>query len=101
MKNRLKIEEVAVLLGVSTQTVNVWYRFKALNPDNEYAKMLPDFEREGAIRQRFWHRDDIWKLLKFKDSIPHGRNGVLGEVTQKYCKGGKHYVKKANSTADE
>lgn len=94
--NKLKIEEVAILIGASVQTINVWYRYKALHPESEYAMKLPEFIREGAVKQRFWYRDDIWKLIDFKNSIPHGRNGILGEVTQKYIKGGKHYEKKSN-----
>jgi len=81
----LNAERVALLVGVSLKTFNNWYMFKALEPDNEYAKMLPEFtiEKENHGR-RVWKSEDIQTLINFKNSIPHGRNGVLGNVTQKY-----------------
>ncbi len=82
--NLLKVEEVAVTLGCSVKTVNNWYAFKKLKPDNEYAKLLPDFIQNGNRQTRYWKSSDIWKLIEFKNTIPQGRNGVLGCVTQKY-----------------
>lgn len=82
----LKIEEVAVLLGCSVKTINMWYWFRKENPDNEYAKMLPDYLQESAKSARYWRTSDMWKMIQFKDSIPHGRNGILGSITQKYRK---------------
>lgn len=84
---RLRIEEVAIRIGVSVNTVNSWYRFKKQNPDDEYAKMLPDYTQEGGDRSvRYWTEQDIDKLLEFKNKRPTGRNGVMGIVTQKYVK---------------
>ena len=80
----LKLEEVAVLIGSSGKSINNWYMFKRENPKNEYAKMLPDFVQNGPRQTRYWKESDIWKLVKFKQSIPQGRNGVMGSVTQKY-----------------
>lgn len=82
----LKIEEVAVLIGSSVKTINNWYWFKRENPDNEYAQMLPDYIQEGARQTRYWNEDDVWKLINFKNSIPTGRKGVMGSVTQKYLR---------------
>ena len=82
----LKLEEVAILVGVSCQTINNWYRFKKENPDNEYAKMLPDFERIGGHNQRFWDKSDINDLLKFKMFTPKGCKGIMGSVTQRYVR---------------
>ena len=86
MRTLLRIEEVAVLVGVSVQSINNWYRFKAENPDNEYARLLPDFERIGSKGQRFWDKSDIDQLVTFKRSMPTGCKGVMGSVTQKYVK---------------
>ena len=80
----LSVQEVAVLIRSSVPTISAWYRWKRLHPDHELAKLLPDFEREGAHRTRKWKYSDVWKLLEFKESIPQGRNGVMGDVTQKY-----------------
>ena len=79
----LKVEEVAVLIGVSSQTINIWYRWKKYNPDHEYAKMLPDFVQQGKRQTRLWKRDDIWALVEFKNIIPRGRSGILGDITQR------------------
>ncbi|WP_034450215.1 hypothetical protein [Butyrivibrio sp. AE2032] len=82
----LTVAELAVRIGSSVPTVSSWYRFKKENPEHELAKLLPDFFRKGAHRTRCWHESDIEKLLKFKASIPQGRNGVMGSITQKYQK---------------
>ena len=84
--NLLKIEEVAVTLGCSCKTINNWYAFKKLKPNDEYAKILPEYIQEGKRQTRYWKSSDIWKLIEFQNSIPQGRNGVLGCVTQKYYK---------------
>lgn len=79
----LRIEELALVIGVSTQTINNWYRWKRAYPDNEYAKLLPDYEQKNTRGMRLWKRSDVWAVINFKNSIPHGRNGVLGDITQR------------------
>lgn len=86
---RLRIEEVALLVGCSVKTVNNWYWFKSMHPENEYAKMLPEFIRIGNRGTRYWNKDDVWKIIEFRQNIPKGRNGVLGDVTQKYYRKAK------------
>lgn len=85
MERMLKVEEVAVLIGTTRMSIYQWYRFKKENPDNQYAKMLPDYQ-VGKRNTRLWKEEDLWKLIEFKQNIPHGRNGVLGSVTQRYVK---------------
>lgn len=82
MQRFLKIEEIAMTIGSSVQTINNWYRWKKQFPDNEYADLLPDYFQDGPKQTRYWKAEDIWKLIEFKKAIPHGRNGVLGPVTQ-------------------
>lgn len=84
--NLLSVEEVAVTLGVSVQTINIWYRWKRQNPENERAKMLPDFIQLGTRQARFWDKSMIRQLTNFKETVVYGRNGSMGDVTQKYCK---------------
>ena len=79
----LRIEEVALLVDSSTQTINNWYRWKRLHPEHHLAKMLPDYTQNGERQKRFWKKSDIWAITEFKNALPHGRNGVLGDVTQK------------------
>ena len=79
----LKIEELALLLGVSTHTINIWYRWARENPDSEYAKLIPAYNQMGTRQTRYWNQSDVWKLIEFRNSIPKGRNGVMGTVTQR------------------
>lgn len=82
----VKVEELAMRIGSSVPTISSWYRWKRANPEHEMAKMLPEFERHGAHRTRYWREEDIEKIMEFKRSIPQGRNGVMGSITQKYVK---------------
>ena len=82
----LKVAEVAVTIDSSVQTINGWYKFKKENPENELAKLLPDYIVQGGKRTRYWRQSDIWMMLQFKKSIPQGCKGIMGSVTQKYCK---------------
>lgn len=87
-RNLLNVQEVAVLIGSSVQTIGSWYKWRSLNPTHPLAKMLPDYKRIGNRNTRYWEREDLEKLIKFKGSLPQGRNGVMGSVTQKYVKKG-------------
>ena len=81
---KLKIEEVAVLIGSSVNSINNWYAYKRLHPESALAKLLPDVTQEGVRQTRYWDSDDVWKLIEFKNSVPKGRNGIMGDATQKY-----------------
>lgn len=89
MRTLLRAEEVAIACGVSIQTINNWYKFKRENPDNEYARLLPDFIILGGHNQRFWEKSDINAMLEFKLKMPRGCKGVMGDVTQRYVKKGE------------
>jgi len=82
----LRIEEVALLCGVSVQSVNNWYKFKRENPNNEYARLLPEYTTLEGSRQRMWDKADINALIEFKQKMPKGCKGVMGSVTQRYVK---------------
>ena len=86
MRTLLRAEEVAVLCGVSIQTINNWYKFKRENPNNEFARLLPDYIVIGGHGQRFWEKSDIDAMLTFKMRVPRGCKGVMGDVTQRYVK---------------
>ena len=75
--------EVCVLVGCSIYSLNNWYRFKKENPEHELAKLLPEFYQTGDRQKRVWKSSDIYKIIEFRASIPVGRNGVMGLVTQK------------------
>ena len=82
----LNVSEVSVIVGSSIQTISSWYRWKDLHPEHELAKLIPTYTRVGNRRTRYWTMEDVWKLVDFKNAIPQGRNGVMGEITQKYVK---------------
>jgi hypothetical protein len=79
----LRIEEVALLVNSSTQTINNWYRWKSIHPEHPLAQKLPDYIQNGARQTRYWKKTDIWSIAEFKNSLPHGRGGILGEITQR------------------
>ena len=83
---KLNVTQVAVLVGVSVPTLNMWYKWKKLHPRHELAKLLPKYTMSGSKNTRYWKMDDINSLIEFKNTIPRGRNGILSEVTQKYVK---------------
>lgn len=78
------IEYVCFELQISTQTLNVWYRWKQREPEQyeNFGHELPDYIQEGNRQKRYWHKSDIPKIAKFRDAIPKGRNGILGNITQ-------------------
>lgn len=80
----LTAQEVSTLVGVTTPTLNSWYRWKALEPDHNLAKLLPEYTRKGNRRTRLWKQSDVYKIAKFKANLPIGRNGILAAVTQRY-----------------
>lgn len=82
----LRVEELALAVGVSVKTVNNWYAFKQAEPEHELAKLLPDFQQSHARATRLWKFGDIWRVKEFQSRITTGRNGSMGVVTQKYVK---------------
>lgn len=82
----MRIEEVAGKVGVSIYTINNWYLFKKTEPDNELAKILPEYIQNGLTSPRYWKKSDIKKLKEFKETRVLGRYGKMGKVTQKYTK---------------
>lgn len=90
MNDLLTVEEVVLLVDISFNTLNYWYRWKRQNPEHELAKLLPDPIKQGARGTRYWKYSDIEKISAFKHAIPKGRyGGILASVTQKYVKKGR------------
>lgn len=85
-ERRIKIEEMALAVGVSSKTIRNWYKFKRENPTHELSKMLPDIERDNLRKTMLWKQSDVWKLIQFKEKLPTGRAGIMGSVTQAYVK---------------
>lgn len=81
VKTGFKIEEVAMRVGVSVQTINRWYKFKKEHPEHHISKLIPEYSRasiaSGTVR--LWNPDDIWKLVEFRQSVKVGRTGEMGK----------------------
>lgn len=88
MDEKINVTTLAFLVGVTVQTISLWYKWKDTNPNHELAKLLPEYTR-GERNTRYWNKSDVWKLIEFKQSIPEGRNGIMGSVTQKYVRKNK------------
>lgn len=83
MDNKIKIEELAMRIDSSVQTINNWYKWKRDNPEHELATLLPEYIQEGNRQTRYWNLSDIWKFIEFKTAIIHGRNGIMGQSRPK------------------
>ena len=93
----LNLNEVALLVGVSVQTINSWYRWKRLHPEHKLANLIPEFTRGGNRNTRYWKQSDVWKLIEFRSSIQQGCKGFMGDVTQKYCRNNKRNRKETEA----
>lgn len=95
----LNVTEVSMQVGSSIQTITAWYKFRMEHPENDLVKLLPDYQHIGNRRTRYWNEADIGRLITFKNSIPQGRNGLMGSVTQKYVtKKGENRIYKTRVT---
>lgn len=97
--NGIKIEELAFYVDSSTHTINNWYAWKRQHPTHDLAYLLPDpvYIQKGGRRIRYWNRADIGKILEFKNSLPHGRLGILGDITQKHSRRNKNVKASINN----
>ena len=86
MEKLITVNELAVLVGCSPNTIDQWYRWKKLHPEHELTKLLPDYKQLGERQLRLWKTSDAWSLIEFKTKIPKGRNGILGDATQGYAR---------------
>lgn len=89
-----KVTEIAMILDVSIYTINNWYLFKRQNPDDEFAKMLPEPMQQTTRQTRYWTEEDLQKLIEFKSKIKVGRSGFMKSVSQQYSKREKKNEKK-------
>ena len=81
MSKMLTATKVAQYLDISVPTLNNWYKWYS-NPEYEKPKntpSLPEYTQEGKRGTRYWDKVDLPKLVKFKNWIPKGRAGIMGE----------------------
>ena len=85
----LNVTEVCMYIGRSPHTINYWYKWKQENPNSELAKLLPDYIQDGNRQTRYWRREDLWRLIEFKQRVPQGRAGIMKQTIEAYYHGGK------------
>ena len=78
--------KVCQQLDISPQTLNNWYRWY-VSPD--YSKPegmpeLPSYIQNGPRTTRYWTEEGVKKLKQFKDWLPKGRGGVMGEYSARF-----------------
>ena len=82
-EKRITVAELAVLLDCSVHSIDNWYMWKRKNPNHPLAAMLPDFEKDPITGARYWKQSDAWRIDEFHRALPRGRNGIMGDVTQR------------------
>ena len=81
MMNKLTATKVAQYLDISVPTLNNWYKWYN-NPEYDKPKNtpeLPAYTQQGKRAPRYWNKEDLPKLVKFKNWVPKGRAGIMGE----------------------
>ena len=82
----LTATEVSYKLNIATKTLNNWYKWyydDSIEKPNDFPR-LPDYIQLHTRGPRYWVKEDISQLKKFQKWIPHGRLGVMGDVSCAY-----------------
>ena len=98
--NDMRIEEVAMIIGVSVQTLERWYKFKKEHPESDVAQEIPDYKVAstlGSRRTRLWTQEAVFSLMQFKTERKLGRTGKMGKYGGKGTHGKKTTRKKVKS----
>ena len=102
MGEKIKATKVTQHLDISVPTLTSWYGWYN-NPDikkPDGVPYLPPYEQAHERATRFWDADDLPALVKFRDWVPQGRAGVMGEHNARYWgKRGKQAL--ANKTLEK
>lgn len=83
---KLTATKVTQHLDISVATLNNWYKWYN---NQDYIKPkdtpeLPMFEQNGKRAIRYWKEEDLPKLIKFRDWLPKGRGGVMGDYSARF-----------------
>lgn len=79
----LSINKISQLLDISQNTIGNWYKWYNKNKSEKIPE-LPSYYQKGVKGQRFWKESDIPKLIVFRDWVPKGRGGLMGDLNCKY-----------------
>jgi hypothetical protein len=80
----LTANKVAMIIDVSTKTLSSWYKWYNTYDVPLNCPLLPDYQQASIKGRRYWDKADIPLLLAFKEYIPKGRNGVMGNHNAQY-----------------
>lgn len=82
----LTASRVAGMLDISVRTLTNWYKW--YNDPNQVkpkdCPKLPQYMQKNKNSPRYWTRDAVYEIEKFRDWVPKGRNGVMGRVNEQY-----------------
>lgn len=86
------IEQVGVMVGRSIHCIQYWYKWAEENPDNPISQLLPPFIQKHPRGTRYWTKEAIKQIRKFKKQVPQGRprkgeTPMLKNAIFKYYKG--------------
>lgn len=83
---KISATKVTQYLDISYNTLNSWYRWynNPMYPKPKDMPKLPEFIQDTPRGPRYWTEDDLYDLRKFKEWIPKGRNGVMGDYNARY-----------------
>lgn len=83
---KMTSSRVAQHLDISVATLNNWYKWynnpEFKKPDN--TPKLPEYIQATPRSPKYWDSDDLEVLAAFKNWLPKGRGGVMGELSARY-----------------
>ena len=91
-------------LDITVATLNRWYGW--YNDDRfekpEDMPPLPPYVQKGVGGKRYWKEEDMKMLHAFKDWMPKGRAGVMGDYNNQFWgKRGKEIAERKILNKDE
>ena len=95
-ENLFTSSRVANALDVSVKTLSSWYKWyqdDSIEKPKNFPQ-LPEYLQEHKNAPRYWTKDGVKQLKKFKKWVPKGRNGVMGAINNQYLN--KHKEKTNN-----
>lgn len=80
-KDQLTSANVANQVGVSSKTLMQWYKFYESDlPKPKDMPKLPAYEQDYPRAPRYWYPKDVEQIIAFKEWIPRGKKGIMGEI---------------------
>lgn len=79
--NLLTASFVCNKLNISVKTLTRWYEWYESVKNSEDSKVppLPEYIQAHDRAPRYWRKEDISQLKKFKTWVPKGRGGVMSK----------------------